>query len=202
MTKIDPDQPFAMCTTASLTKLKADIACDTERRGRVAVGPTVENVGKSAEVRDFSRLGRRDSGRHRVEAQVDGCPMSPYSTHLRKRAFIRPLLRHAAAVGESPVEKSRTAGRRAGQFRRVDRCSGRALTDRDWCEPAITDSIPVSRRGQCSLDRFRVSRRRHRPRIAVGRGTYRSKPLTPSVNGVTITPRLTGTEPPCSYWYV
>ena len=44
---LDPDQPFAMCTTASLTKLKADIAYDTERRGRVAVVPTLETVGKS-----------------------------------------------------------------------------------------------------------------------------------------------------------
>ena len=81
-----------------------------EQLPRVAVGPTLENVGKSAEVRDFSRLGRRDSGRHRVEAQVDGCPMSPYSTHLRKRAFIRPLLtaitdqRHASSHPDRPFD--------------------------------------------------------------------------------------------------
>ena len=43
-----------------------------------------------AEVRNFSRLGRHDYGRDRVEAQVDGCLMTwGYSSDLRKRAFIR-----------------------------------------------------------------------------------------------------------------
>jgi hypothetical protein len=43
----DPDQPFAKCAKASFTKLKADIACDTAWRGRVAVVPTLETLGKS-----------------------------------------------------------------------------------------------------------------------------------------------------------
>jgi hypothetical protein len=46
--KIDPEQTFAVCVTASLTKPIADITRDTERRGRAALGPTVARVGKIA----------------------------------------------------------------------------------------------------------------------------------------------------------
>jgi len=59
----------------------------------VAFGPKRGIVKKLAELPDFYRPERRDSGRYCTEARVGDCWMTwAYSIGFRERVFIRPIL--------------------------------------------------------------------------------------------------------------